>query len=85
MPAIEQWLSVGAATSNMLLAAHALGYGAMWRSGSLSYDRSFMTDIGLQAEEHIVGFLYMGSVASALKSPAEHVVSDYFSPWPAAT
>lgn len=85
VPAIEQWLSVGAATSNMLLAAHALGYGAMWRSGSLSHDRSFMTDIGLQAEEHIVGFLYMGSVAGALRSPAEHVVSDYFSPWPAAT
>ena len=39
IPYIEQIVAVGAATQNLLLAAHALGYGTFWRTGALAYDR----------------------------------------------
>ncbi|MBT8138200.1 MAG: nitroreductase [Gammaproteobacteria bacterium] len=81
VPEIEQWLSAGAAVNNMLLAAHALGYGAMWRTGALSFDRSFMTDIGLEQNQHIVGFIYLGSAPAARKQPPVHHSSDYFLNW----
>ncbi|MGB5324926.1 MAG: nitroreductase [Pseudomonadales bacterium] len=81
VPEIEQWLSTGAAVNNMLIAAHALGYGAMWRTGALSFDRSFMTDIGLAPEQHIVGFIYFGSVSGAVKSPQVHATDDFFEDW----
>jgi nitroreductase len=38
VPDIEQVVSVGAAVQNMLIAAHALGIGAMWRSGVVTYE-----------------------------------------------
>ena len=33
IPVIEQMLAAGAAAQNILLAAHAMGFGAMWRTG----------------------------------------------------
>ena len=82
VPEIEQWLSVGAALNNMLLAAHALGFGAMWRTGQLAFDRGFMHDIGLANHEHIVGFLYLGSTSGASRKVAELASAEYFSAWP---
>ena len=38
VPAVEQILSAGAAAQNMMLAAHALGYGGIWRSGKPCFD-----------------------------------------------
>ena len=37
---------MGAATQNLLLAAHALGYGTFWRTGALAYDRGVMDALG---------------------------------------
>jgi hypothetical protein len=38
VPEVEQVLSVGAAAQNLFLAAHALGYGVMWKTGPAAYD-----------------------------------------------
>ena len=38
VPEIEQILAGGAAAQNILLAAHALGLGAIWRTGAPAYD-----------------------------------------------
>ena len=62
IPEIEQLLAVGAATQNMCLAAEALGLGAMWKSGAPAYDASVKRAIGLEADDHIVAFLYLGTV-----------------------
>ena len=35
VPAIEQIISAGAAAQNILLAAHALGFGGFWRTGAI--------------------------------------------------
>lgn len=65
VPEIEQVLAVGAATQNMFLAAHALGYGVMWKTGSGAYDSTVKTALGLHSDDHIVAFLYLGKVAHA--------------------
>lgn len=65
VPEIEQLLAVGAGVQNMLLAAHALGYGAMWRTGAAAYDAQVKSALGIDADDHIVGFVYLGTVAAA--------------------
>src|SRR4051812_24829474 len=49
IPEIEQVMAVGAAAQNIMLAAHALGFGAMWRTGDLAYDATVKTSLGLEA------------------------------------
>ena len=39
IPEVEQMAAVAAATQNMLLAAHALGFAAKWATGKQAYDR----------------------------------------------
>ena len=78
IPEIEQMLSVGAATMNMLNAAHALGYGAVWLTGANAYDPAVVEALGLEATDKLAGFLFVGTPKSAplpLRRPevAEHV------------
>jgi nitroreductase len=62
VPAIEQIVAVGAAVENMFLAATALGYGAMWRTGSHAYDPLVKEALGLRRADCIVAFLYLGTI-----------------------
>jgi nitroreductase len=61
VPPVEQIVAAGAATQNMLLAAHALGFGGFWRTGNAAYDDSVKAALGLHAGDAIVGFLYLGT------------------------
>lgn len=57
---LEETLAVGAAIQNMLLEAHALGLGAVWRSGSLCYHPLMAQRFGLSEDGQMLGFLYIG-------------------------
>lgn len=70
IPAIEQIEAVSACTQNMMLAAHALGYGAMWKTGGIAYDSGMKQALGLEAGDAIVAFLYLGTVAAAAPARA---------------
>ena len=61
IPRVEQLLSGAAAAQNFLLAAHALGFGGMWRTGPMAYDATAKGELGLSAEDDIVAFLYLGT------------------------
>jgi nitroreductase len=77
IPELEQLAAVAAAAQNMFLAAHALRYGAMWKTGAVAYDRNAKEMLGLAAEDHIVGLLYLGTTAQAgplVAAPFEGVV-----------
>jgi len=52
--------AVAAAIENMLLAAHARGLGAMWRTGAAADDPDVIAALGLEDGEAIVGFVYLG-------------------------
>lgn len=64
IPEIEQVLAAGAAVQNMFLAANALGYGAMWKTGAAAYHASVKALLGLAPEDHIVALLYLGTAAA---------------------
>jgi nitroreductase len=61
VPEIEQMLAVGAAVENLFLAAHALGYGVMWKTGAAAYDARVKQAVGLAPDDHIVAILHFGT------------------------
>ena len=82
VPQIEQVVAVGAAAQNFLVAAHALGYGAFWRTGAVAYDAEVKRELGLKETDTIVGILYVGSVA-APGQPRKIDARDFVKHWPA--
>ncbi len=62
VPEIEQLLSTGAAVMNLLNAFHAMGYGAIWLTGGNAYDPEVGRELGFDAGERCLGFVYVGSM-----------------------
>jgi nitroreductase len=61
VPFVEQYAAGAAAAQNMLIAATALGYGSMWRTGDPAYDEDVKAALGMTKDDAIVGFLYLGT------------------------
>jgi nitroreductase len=57
---VEEIAAGAAATQNLLLAAHGLGLGAMWRTGDAAYDPNVKAFLGFKPTDHIIGFVYLG-------------------------
>lgn len=57
---VENICAAAAACQNILLAAHALGLGAIWRSGEWARDAKVKGFFGLSPEQHLIAFLYIG-------------------------
>ncbi len=82
VPAIEQILAACAAAENLILAAAALGFGAMWKTGDAAYDDTVKAALGLETGAAIVGFLYIGTVpADAVPPPARGQWQDRVTYW----
>lgn len=69
VPLFDQQLCAGCTVLTMQLAARALGYSGIWRSGWLMVDRGFHRELGLEEQEQIVGLLYLGTPAIAEVPP----------------
>ncbi|WDL98317.1 nitroreductase family protein [Alicyclobacillus sp. ALC3] len=67
---VEEVAAGAAAAQNMLLAAHALGYGAIWRTGQQAYHARMKQLFELPETGQVVGFIYLGYPARAMESPA---------------
>jgi nitroreductase len=61
IPEVEQVLATGAAAQNLMLAAHGLGYGVMWKTGPAAYDAGVKVAVGLQPTDHIVAIMHLGT------------------------
>ena len=74
VPVHEQYVSVGAAVQSILLAAHALGYGAILLSGSRSRDRLVRDLLQLGNNEEMIGFISIGTpskkISPKIRPPA---------------
>jgi nitroreductase len=57
---IENVCATAAAVENLLLAAHALGLGAKWRTGEWARDARVKEFLGFEADQPIIGFIYIG-------------------------
>lgn len=60
-PVWEQELSAGAVCYNLLIAAQAAGWGAVWLTDWISYDDEVNAALGLSEGERIAGYIYIGS------------------------
>lgn len=82
VPAVEQRLAVGAGIQNILTAAYAMGLGAIWRTGDMAFNEHIMKSLGLQKNEEILGFIYLGHINCRLKKPPVLETADYVKEWP---
>jgi nitroreductase len=57
---LENYAACAAAVQNMQLTAHALGLGAMWRTGPVAYHDRMREFFGLKWGDRIVAHLYVG-------------------------
>lgn len=72
VPVIEQVVATGAAVQNMMIAAHAMGIGAMWRTGPMASNKLVKAKLGFADKDEIVGFLYLGTPSGSVKAlPSE--------------
>ncbi len=62
IPKWEQYLSAGASCMALVTAATAMGLGAQWRSSWMAEDEEIMRALGLEEEETIAGFVFIGAL-----------------------
>lgn len=85
IPEWEQTLSSGAACINMLNAAHAIGYAAQWLTEWPAYNADVAAALGLDANERIAGFVYVGTPKEPPTERARAAYETVVSEWhPAA-
>ena len=77
VPALEQYLSAGCAAQAMQMAAVAQGFQGFWRSGEWMFDSSVHQAFGLQGEDQIVGFLYLGTPGCEPMKTPERALGDF--------
>jgi len=81
VPHVEQRLSTGCAAHGLLLAAQALGYAGVWRTGDPAFDRNVMDVRGLAPDEEIIGFVYIGTREGEPKKLPSLDPADFVSNW----
>lgn len=72
VPFVEQRDAAVAAAQNALIAATALGYGSMWRTGAPVDDPRVKAALRLREKDAIVGFLYLGSITPGSEKHPHH-------------
>ncbi len=81
VPPHEQDMSCAVAVGNMLIAAHALGLGAVWRTGAMASHPVVRHGLGLADNEQITAFLYVGHPDGPRKSLPELPLAEFFQAW----
>jgi nitroreductase len=80
-PEQEQLLSAGCVAHNLLLGAHALGFGAQWLTGWAAYDPDAAALFGLSPQERIVAFIHIGTPREAAPERARPALAEVVSEW----
>lgn len=75
----ERIISAACAIQNMLLAAHAMGFGAGLWSGRALYSQRMKALFGLNAREQPLCFMALGTVLRRKSARPRPVMADYTS------
>jgi len=81
VPPIEQEITAGCVAYNLLLGAHALGYGAQWLTGWAAYDSEVAALLRLTANERVIGFVHIGSLQIDVPDRDRPALEDVLSTW----
>jgi len=79
VPKKEQLITAGCCVHAMQMAATALGYGAMWRTGDLCEHESVKKGLDIDLNQDIAGFLYIGTKVKELPVKANKPFEQYVS------
>ncbi len=81
IPIIEQIVSGGCAAHSIMLAAFAQGLGAMWRTGEPAYDNAVKSALGIEPDDLIVGFLYVGTDGGGPATRPQRASEEFAQHW----
>ena len=81
VPDIEQMLSTGTAAQNILLALNALKYSAIWRTGIFAFNELVARKMGLEKNQRVIGFLYVGTGEGKNKNIPDLDPKDFVTEW----
>jgi len=81
VPEIEQMLSTAAAAQNILLVLNALNYGAIWRTGAFALNDDISKYLGLNLNQKILGYLYVGTPNSEPKKIPDIDIDKFVTKW----
>lgn len=81
VPEIEQIMSTATAGQNILLALNSLGYGAIWRTGVLSFNEKVSKYLNLDKDQQVVGYLYVGTPDGEPKKIPNMKIEDFVTKW----
>ena len=82
IPAHEQWIAVGAALNQMLLAAEGLGYAGGILSGRKTQTKALRRALALEDQEQIVGFISLGTLDKPALTPRSTGTAPFLTRWP---
>ena len=81
IPIIEQIVSAGCAAHSIMLAAVAEGLGAMWRTGEPAYDNAVKSPLGIEPDDLIVGFIYVGKDIGSRGTQPQRASREFAQSW----
>jgi nitroreductase len=81
IPVIEQTLSAGCAAHSIMLAAFAQGLGSMWRTGDPAYDNTVKSALGIEPDDLIVGFIYVGTDVGGPGKRPQRLAEEFVEHW----
>jgi nitroreductase len=81
VPPIEQQVAAGCVAYNLLLGAHALGYGAQWLTGWAAYDADVAALLRLAGNERVIGFVHVGTPQIEVPDRERPALDEVFSTW----
>ena len=79
VPSIEQKLSTATAAQNIILALNAMKYSSIWRTGKLAFNKSIQKALGLNDNQEILGYLYVGTEVGKTKKIPELDIDNFVS------
>ena len=77
VPHLEQLLSTAAAGQNILLALNALNFSAIWRTGLFAFNPQIGYMLGLNKDQQIIGYLYIGTSKEKKKEVPNIDINNY--------
>lgn len=82
IPLVEQQMAAAAATMNVMNAFYARGYGALWISGDMTYNKKIRKKLGFAAPHQLAGYILVGTPAQPLPTDRKRPsVSKYIQSW----
>lgn len=81
VPRVEQIATTACAVQNMQMAAFAQGFNGIWRTGPLAHSDLIKQALELEADDEVVGYLYLGTPENPSHIKRQKAQQDYIEFW----